>query len=159
MVIREKKINKSGFTLMELMVAIAIIAIMSGIAIPNIIGWLPGYRLRSATRDIVSCLQNAKLRAVKENERVVVSFDEDNESYQSFIDINSNGSYDATETIVGQKTVPEGIDIKSSAIFIYSSRGLLAGGIAGTITMENTKSQSTEININLAGSIRVDYKQ
>ena len=67
--------KNTGFTLMELMVAIAIIAITASIAIPNIIGWLPTHRLASASRAILSVLQQARLRAVKENTFVTVQFD------------------------------------------------------------------------------------
>jgi prepilin-type N-terminal cleavage/methylation domain-containing protein len=33
--------KQAGFTMVELMIAIAIIAILSAIAVPNIISWLP----------------------------------------------------------------------------------------------------------------------
>ena len=70
-----------GFTLIELMIAIAIIAIATAIAVPNLIGWLPKHRLGTASRDILSVLQQARLRAVKENADVTVQFETGNDSY------------------------------------------------------------------------------
>ena len=58
--------KNSGFTLMEVMVTIGIIAIVSAIAIPNYISWLPKHRMSGATRDIYSAMQYARMRAVKE---------------------------------------------------------------------------------------------
>ena len=59
--------NKKGVTLLELIVVMVIIAIMAALAVPNIAAWLPNYRLRTATRDIVSTMRTAQIKAVSTN--------------------------------------------------------------------------------------------
>jgi prepilin-type N-terminal cleavage/methylation domain-containing protein len=73
--------NKSGFTLVELLVVIGLIATIAAIAIPNIISWLPGYRLRAAANDIYSNFQYAKIGAIKNNNNWAVVFNTGSNSY------------------------------------------------------------------------------
>ena len=56
--------NKRGVTLIELIVVFVIIAILAVLMVPNIGAWLPSYRLRGATRDVVSTLRTAQMKAV-----------------------------------------------------------------------------------------------
>ncbi len=63
-----------GFTLLETMIVIAIIGILSGIAIPAFIKWLPNNRLKGAAQDIYSDLQLAKMQAVSSNKDQTVEF-------------------------------------------------------------------------------------
>ncbi len=60
-------------------------------------------------------VQNARLRAVKENAHVAVLFDPDNDGldgdYMAFVDKNSDWNIDAGETLVTQGEVSSGIRI------------------------------------------------
>lgn len=71
---------------MELMVVIAIIGILSAVAIPNAISWRNNAQVNSAARALYSDLQNAKSTAVKENRNCTVLFDTDGESYTIFVE-------------------------------------------------------------------------
>ena len=73
--------NKKGVTLIELIVVLVIIAIAATLAIPNIAAWLPNYRLRTATRDIVSTMRTAQMKAVSTNLEYRVQFNAEGGSY------------------------------------------------------------------------------
>ena len=73
--------NKKGVTLIELIVVFVIIAIAAAVAAPNISGWLPRYRLRSATRDIVSTMREAHMKAVTNRMQYQVDFTVGADSY------------------------------------------------------------------------------
>jgi prepilin-type N-terminal cleavage/methylation domain-containing protein len=59
--------GRSGFTVIELVVTMAIFATLALITIPSYMSWMPSYQLKGAARDIYSNLQLAKLEAIKRN--------------------------------------------------------------------------------------------
>jgi prepilin-type N-terminal cleavage/methylation domain-containing protein len=71
----KEKPNKKGVTLIELIIVFVIIAIGAVLIAPNVGPWLRNYRLRSATRDIVSTMRTAQMKAVSLNSEHRVSFD------------------------------------------------------------------------------------
>jgi prepilin-type N-terminal cleavage/methylation domain-containing protein len=74
--------KQSGFTLLELMVAMAVAVVMLGIAIPAFSVWLPNYRLKNAALDVFSSFQQAKMMAVRANDPHSVVFDPGNSRYE-----------------------------------------------------------------------------
>jgi prepilin-type N-terminal cleavage/methylation domain-containing protein len=64
----------SGFSLIELMITIAVVGIIATVAAPNFQSWSGNYQLKSASNDLYSHMQMAKIGAVKENMPWTVNF-------------------------------------------------------------------------------------
>lgn len=63
-----------GFTLVELMVTLAVLAILLVAAAPSFADFFDRYRLRGAVDDAISLVANARASAVKSNRDVSVAF-------------------------------------------------------------------------------------
>lgn len=61
-----------GFSLVEMVIVIAIFAVVASIAMTAMSQWVPSRRLKAATRDIASALAQAKAEAIRRGERVAL---------------------------------------------------------------------------------------
>ena len=62
--------DNKGFTLMEILVAMAIMAILTAMAYPSFSTWRENAEYRDAARDIASQLRNARSTAISESRNV-----------------------------------------------------------------------------------------
>jgi prepilin-type N-terminal cleavage/methylation domain-containing protein len=64
---RHKEANDKGFSLIELLVVVMIIAILSAVSAPALLKYRRTYQIRAASQQVVSELQTARMRAISRN--------------------------------------------------------------------------------------------
>jgi len=93
--------RSSGFTLVELMFTVAILAIVIGVGVPSFNSVIKNYRITTAANDAASLLQFARAEAVRLGGGVRVDALEGGitNGLRVWIDENSNNSYDSGEEL------------------------------------------------------------
>jgi prepilin-type N-terminal cleavage/methylation domain-containing protein len=65
----------AGFSLLEVLVVVAIVAVLASIAVPNLLAARAGYQIHTAGATAVNRLGEARMEAVKRNRFVTVTLD------------------------------------------------------------------------------------
>ena len=107
---KKKSVAERGFTLIELMVVVAITALIAGLTVAEINS--TSYKLKSAARTLRAKMQQARLLAVKEDCNIYVDFDLDgiggvNPSYALWRDGDNDGTYDAPVELLETVALPD----------------------------------------------------
>lgn len=137
-----------GFTFIEILVALGIIAILAAIALPNWSTLLPTYALNSAARQVQSELQKAKSRAVSENANYRLVFSTTGYS----IERDTGSGWQSTGE---NKPLPDGITTSDTTLG-FTSRGTSSDTTDKTVKLCNIKSKGKNVVLGTLGRVRID---
>jgi prepilin-type N-terminal cleavage/methylation domain-containing protein len=151
------KTGHRGFTLIETLVVIGILAITAIVTIPNVIAWRSGMQFRAAVNELRNDLESAKTRAVKENVTVSVDFVPTAGQYHmTYLD------QDAKTILLKSQTLHAGVRIASENpahtldSFDNQARFYSRGTArSGTIVLANQQGKTKSISISPFAKIEV----
>ncbi len=90
--------NEKGFSILELMVAISVMALLIGMAIPNFTQYNNNRKLEAAAQRVVYDMRLLRTIAIGQHHACKVEFDAENASYTMYIDENDNRGWVAYRT-------------------------------------------------------------
>jgi prepilin-type N-terminal cleavage/methylation domain-containing protein len=151
-------INKAGYSLMEVMIVVVIVAITAAVALPNMRGLLGKKDLDSISRQIFYDFQRARSEAISKNRMVKIQMKTGTGSWYQ-IDF-SNGT-----NIVPRTQLPQGTTMAATTFPMGSTAnttGITPRGFAtqqGTVTIRSTTAPAARrdrvITLSLGGAVSI----
>jgi type IV fimbrial biogenesis protein FimT len=144
-----------GYSLVEVMVVMGIIALLVGLAIPNLFKWGPKQRLLSAASDVQGAINLARMAAIKENIPVVILFNTPAHSFTVFVDSDGDQMKDPGERMLRTAGFATDIDVTtgfSGNKVSFDGRGMASA--AADVTLQHASVGTRTIQVTVTGSSR-----
>ena len=143
--------NRSGFSLMELMIAFAILAILAAIAIPNAIAWRNNSQFSAAVRQVKSTIDGTRMAAIRTNMPADVFFN------GTPIFTTQTRSVVAGAAVLNPLVphqLPAGVTVNSNngGQLTFNNRGLATNC---TVTVQHANGLNNNIVVAITGSSRI----
>jgi len=135
-----------GFTLIELMVAITIIAVLASLGVPSFVRMIADQRAKSAATDLFTALTVARSEAIKHNANVSLA-PKEGQWYKGWVVLDPEGGRNLLDA-----SAP-GVPISGGpASVVYTAGGRLAGATsAPTFTIGESDMPQRCLSIDLSG--------
>lgn len=150
---RPNPIFQHGFTLVELMLALAIASVMMAIGIPSFQSTIKNNRLTVATNETIGAFNFARTEAFRRGNRVHIAEGENNVGWVVWIDADNDNAWDEGEEIRLWSDFPDGVTVdKVNAFIAFDPSGLANQNETITICDDRNGEDGSQLSLLLSGS-------
>ena len=154
---REVPAGLRGFSLLEGLIVLGLIAIIVAVVLPNFMRILQGYRLQTSAQQIAINLRFARNAAVKQKVNYRVTFRNQTHGTSPntyFFEHSPSGTYVPYRKI--DVSLPKGVLIKSGSVsqLEFDSRGRSTP--SGVIRLEGKDGTQYEVSVSLNGGVSTE---
>jgi len=135
-----------GYTLLETLVVLAIVAVLTGICGTALLAALPGAEVNRAARTIVSMCRHAKFEAIKRNAQI--RFECDIEQNACEIRVRDDDSLLRRFDLASLRH-----HVATTESFTTHFNGLGRASMAGSVVIQNDTGLSRTVTVRTSGSV------
>jgi type IV fimbrial biogenesis protein FimT len=160
----------SGFTLLELVITVALVAIVVAIAIPSMTTFTQNDRMTTNINTLIGHLAYARSEAVKRSQQVAVCASNDaatcsggwDDGWIVYIDADNNNSFDAGEEVIrAQQALGGNNTLTATGIgtqITYDNRGFVNAASVGSLQLCDNRSgpHGKTVRITTTGRVRLE---
>ncbi len=151
--------KKAGFTLMEMMISIAIIGILVAIAVPPALSWRANTRFIGTVQSFAADIKRGKMVAIRENNDVGLEMNQTD--YTIYLNLDSDTSLTSGDEVLTTAQLPPGYTlaaVPSSSYpvsFYFDGRGTAKASIADELVMQVTANTGRTgfVRVNMLGRV------
>ncbi len=139
----------AGFTLVELMVVLAIFSLLAVFAVPSVLNRMPDYRIERVSSRLAAQLRSSRMGAMASGSRAYIRFINTEQTYTIWHDFNDDLIVDDGE--LEEFTIPAGTGVTFQTAFasrgyfnpggFFETQGSLASFLAFVVTHPDTARQ------------------
>jgi type IV fimbrial biogenesis protein FimT len=141
--------TNNGFTLVELMVVVAVIALVAAVPAPSVVGMIQRQRLQGVSNQLLWDLRSARNKAIASHRSVTVAVP-NNHSYTIWTDTNGDGMQDGGE-VKTTDIAAQHISLASDKSPVFAPLGAIMDSAVMTLT--DARGKTATITMTMAGSI------
>jgi type IV fimbrial biogenesis protein FimT len=163
---REVQASPVGYTLIELLVTMAVVVILASVAVPNFSRFIDNSRERADIQQLMRSLVAARSEAVVRARPIILTATGGDwaKGWRAWVDLNGNGSYDSgenfkvAEAIKTSATIMAKLDGATVTNITFDNQGFIQGAKPVVFTYRSKPekcSHDRDLSITPSGQVNI----